>query len=186
MTMATDEQVDEFIALIDEARPVQLFHHIDEATVGAGGIMRMLCCAKVGDDPVTAGAIAEELHVSTARVAALLKNMEAKGLISRERAASDARVTVVTLTPHGRALADAAYRNVRNHAPPSLIRWVSRGSGRFSRPPGISAPLLAPPRFLWTRRMAGERRLRPTARSRPNTPDGQNDSCGLYLHVNIS
>lgn len=116
MTMATDEQVDEFIALIDETRPVQLFHHIDEATVGAGGIMRMLCCAKVGDDPVTAGAIAEELHVSTARVAALLKNMEAKGLISRERAASDARVTVVTLTPHGRALADAAYRNVRNHA----------------------------------------------------------------------
>lgn len=67
MTMATDEQVDEFIALIDETRPVQLFHHIDEATVGAGGIMRMLCCAKVGDDPVTAGAIAEELHVSTAR-----------------------------------------------------------------------------------------------------------------------
>lgn len=116
MTMATDEQVDEFIALIDETRPVQLFHHIDEATVGAGSIMRMLCCAKVGDDPVTAGAIAEELHVSTARVAALLKNMEAKGLVSRERAASDARVTVVTLTPHGRALADAAYRNVRNHA----------------------------------------------------------------------
>ena len=116
MTMATDEQVDEFIALIDETRPVQLFHHIDETAVGAGGIMRMLCCAKVGDDPVTAGAIAEELHVSTARVAALLKNMEAKGLISRERAASDARVTVVTLTPHGRALADAAYRNVRNHA----------------------------------------------------------------------
>ena len=36
MTMATDEQVDEFIALIDETRPVQLFHHIDEATVGAG------------------------------------------------------------------------------------------------------------------------------------------------------
>lgn len=77
--MATEEQVDEFIALVDETRPVHLFHHIDETTVGAGGIMRMLCCAKEGDDPVTAGAIAEELHVSTARVAALLKNMEAKG-----------------------------------------------------------------------------------------------------------
>ena len=115
--MATEEQVDEFIALVDETRPVHLFHHIDETTVAPGGIMRMLCCAKEGDDPVTAGAIAEELHVSTARVAALLKNIEAKGSGSaRERAISDARVTVVTLTPRGRALADAAYRNVRNHA----------------------------------------------------------------------
>ena len=49
--MATEEQVDEFIALVDETRPVHLFHHIDETTVGAGGIMRMLCCAKEGDDP---------------------------------------------------------------------------------------------------------------------------------------
>lgn len=62
--MATEEQVDEFIALVDETRPVHLFHHIDETTVGAGGIMRMLCCAKEGDDPVTAGAIAEELCTS--------------------------------------------------------------------------------------------------------------------------
>lgn len=44
--MATEEQVDEFIALVDETRPVHLFHHIDETTVGAGGIMRMLCCAR--------------------------------------------------------------------------------------------------------------------------------------------
>lgn len=114
--MATEEQVDEFIALVDETRPVRLFHHIDETTVGAGGIMRMLYSEKDGGEPVTAGAIAEELHVSTARVAALLKNMESKGLISRERAASDARVTVVALTPHGCPVADAARRNVRDHA----------------------------------------------------------------------
>ena len=143
--MATEEQVDEFIALVDETRPVHLFHHIDETTVGAGGIMRMLCCAKEGDDPVTAGAIAEELHVSTARVAALLKNMEAKGLIARERAISDARVTVVTLTPRGRALAGVSKRSQpcgRHHRrggyreAPGVFRngsrHLRRGSSRFS------------------------------------------------------
>lgn len=166
--MATEEQVDEFIALVDETRPVHLFHHIDETTVGAGGIMRMLCCAKEGDDPVTAGAIAEELHVSTARVAALLKNMEAKGLIARERAISDARVTVVTLTPRGRALA----RRIETFAtmrPPSSTRWVSRGSGRFSKRLATSAPWLVPLQLLWTRKIASRHPAHRAARSRPNT-----------------
>lgn len=167
--MATEEQVDEFIALVDETRPVHLFHHIDETTVGAGGIMRMLCCAKEGDDPVTAGAIAEELHVSTARVAALLKNMEAKGLIARERAISDARVTVVTSRPAGALWQMRRIETFATMRPPSSTRWVSRGSGRFSKRLATSAPWLVPLQLLWTRKIASRHPAHRAARSRPNT-----------------
>ena len=111
--------------------------------------------------------------------------MEAKGLISRERAASDARVTVVTLTPHGRALADAAYRNVRNHAAAIIDSvGIERLRAFFETARDICA--VARPAPVSLDEEDGGRAPAAPARSRPNTPDGQNDSCGLYLYVNIS
>lgn len=54
--------------------------------------------------------------VSTARVAALLKKMAAKGLIIRTRSSRDARVTVVELTISGRntvnAMREEMYRQM--------------------------------------------------------------------------
>ena len=50
---------------------------------------------------MAAGTISEKLHVSTARVAVLLKKLVAKGLVTKGRDPVDARVTVVALTPLG-------------------------------------------------------------------------------------
>ena len=47
------------------------FAAIDAANAGLGAVLRLLYLA---DQPVTAGTISEKLHVSTARVAVLLKN----------------------------------------------------------------------------------------------------------------
>ena len=56
------------------------------------------------------------MNVSTARVAVLLKKLEAKGLIVKETDLSDARVTAVRLSAEGRAAAekmrDALYSQV--------------------------------------------------------------------------
>lgn len=71
---------------------------MDEANAGIGGTLRMLAEARAEGAVVTAGAIAERLGVSTARVAALLKRLESKGLVSRRRSEGDARVTEVELT----------------------------------------------------------------------------------------
>ena len=71
---------------------------MDETKAGIGAVLRLLNDAR---ETVTAGRISEILGVSTARVAVLLKKMEAKGLITKERDSADARITVVRLTELG-------------------------------------------------------------------------------------
>ena len=83
---------------IRDRHPADCFKPIDAANAGLGAVLRLLYLA---DQPVTAGTISEKLHVSTARVAVLLKKLVAKGLVTKGRDPVDARVTVVALTPLG-------------------------------------------------------------------------------------
>ena len=105
--MATEEQVTEMIRLAERVHSSKAFRRMDEANAGIGGAMRLLAEARESGAVVTAGAIAEKLGVSTPRVAALLKRLESKGLIARERSAVDARVTEVVLTDEGAARVEA-------------------------------------------------------------------------------
>ena len=73
----------------------------------------MLAEARGAGTVVTAGDIAEKLGVTTARVAALLKRLESKGLIARRRSQADARVTEVVLTDEGAARVQAFREEVR-------------------------------------------------------------------------
>lgn len=57
--------------------------------------------------------ISETLHISTARVAALIKKMVDKGLIIRETGAKDARVTEIRMTEHGREIIEAVQKERR-------------------------------------------------------------------------
>ena len=72
---------------------------MDEVQVGIGAVLRLLYDS---DEAVTAGKISEELEVSTARVAVLIRKMVSKGLITKEQDTRDARVTIVRLTDFGR------------------------------------------------------------------------------------
>lgn len=65
---------------------------------GIGAVLRIL---NVPGKRMTAGEISRELGVSTARVAVILKKMEAKGILVRETGIEDARTTVVHLTDNG-------------------------------------------------------------------------------------
>ena len=104
--MATQEQIAQLINLMHETHPARFFDHMDRAQAGIGAVMHILSQAK---EPVTAGTIAQVMNVSTARVAVLLKKMEAKGLIVKGGNPLDARVTTVRLSEQG-AQMDAAIK----------------------------------------------------------------------------
>ena len=52
--------------------------------------------------------LSRAMHVSTARIAALVRHLESKGLVLRAREPKDERKIRISLTPAGRALLQAA------------------------------------------------------------------------------
>lgn len=96
--MADQGQIDRIAALLQETKPACLFQQVDRVKMGAGAVLHFVNTSQV---PVTAGMIAEFMDVSTARVAVLLKKMESKNLLIRERDPNDRRVTIVRLSPQG-------------------------------------------------------------------------------------
>lgn len=111
--MASPEEIEETVTLLEECGFVGLVRMMNETSTGIAAVLRFL---RMADGAVTAGQISAYMNVSTARVAVLLRKMEAKGLIVRRPGPADARTTVVTLSAQGRRKADeirmAVYRRV--------------------------------------------------------------------------
>ena len=78
--MATDKQILNMLKQMTSAHPAELFKHMDDTRAGIGAVLKLLYTA---DAPITAGMISERLNVSTARVAVVLKKMDAKGLFTK-------------------------------------------------------------------------------------------------------
>ncbi len=81
----------------------ELLKLFNDSNTGIGAVLRIL---KEFPHPVTAGKISEIMCVSEARVTVLLKKMQNRGYIVKERDDCDARITNVKLTPTGEATAD--------------------------------------------------------------------------------
>lgn len=96
--MASEEQIQTLCRELKKAAPSQMFQSIDASAAGMRAILLYLGEA---DKVVTAGMVSDFMHVSTARVAVLLKKMEAKGLIEKERDPKDARKVMVRLSAQG-------------------------------------------------------------------------------------
>lgn len=113
--MATTEQVELVLEHLEEANPSKFFQRLSEGNAGAAAVLRFL---HGSSDNVTAGDISEFMHVSTARVAVLMKKMSAQGLITKEGDARDARITIVRITPKGeekvQQIHDAIYAQVND------------------------------------------------------------------------
>ena len=97
--MATKEQVDKVFAAVEDSKPKDLSKITNETMSGIGAVLRFLY---ESDRDITAGQISSFMNVSTARVAALLKKMEARGLIVKSTGENDARTTVVRLSSKGK------------------------------------------------------------------------------------
>lgn len=74
----------------------------DLSQIFSQGEMRLLGCLNAGADGRTAGELSTLLDLSTARIAAMLNNLERKGAITRARDTADRRRVVVRLTEQGR------------------------------------------------------------------------------------
>lgn len=109
--MATDEQISNILRQMMCAHPAKFYKHMDDTRAGIGAVLRLLYKAQT---PVTAGTISDKLEISTARVAVLLKKMEAKGLITKEKDPIDARVTIVKLTDFGKQTIENMWQDIRS------------------------------------------------------------------------
>ena len=108
--MATQEQIRRIFQKMSESHPKEFFHHMDETQAGIGAVLRLLY---MEEKPVTAGKISDTLGISTARVAVLLRKMESKGLIIKEKNPLDARVTIVSLTDMGTEMIKDAWKEIQ-------------------------------------------------------------------------
>lgn len=96
--MHTQEQIELLLQAMLDAQPKDLARFMSENQAGTRAVLRLLYAS---NEVMTAGKIAQQMGVSGARVAVLLKKMAAKNLIVKEAAPDDARVTTVRLTQHG-------------------------------------------------------------------------------------
>ncbi|MGM9662761.1 MAG: MarR family winged helix-turn-helix transcriptional regulator [Oscillospiraceae bacterium] len=107
--MATLEQTEFVIRHLRELQPAEVLGPLSEGDAGAGAVLRLLYESSAN---ITAGEISARMHVSTARVAVLLRNMSAKGLIEEEADRRDGRLKMVRLSPAGRQKARQIHERV--------------------------------------------------------------------------
>ncbi len=105
--MASEKQVEMVLDHLQAVHPAKFFKTINEGNAGVGAVLRYLHNSPKN---VTAGNISEYMQVSTARVAVLLKKMNAQGLIVKESDATDARLTIVHISEKG----EEKYQQVRS------------------------------------------------------------------------
>ena len=98
--MSNREEAKAFWLEMCSCTPKPLLNKVEEADRGTGFVLAYL---EEANGEVFAGDLAREMKVSTARIAALLNRLEEKGLVERRRSASDARCTIVKITPQGTA-----------------------------------------------------------------------------------
>ncbi len=95
----------------------RLMHLLDEGYKGMFVIMRIL---SESDGNVSAGDLAREMNVSTARIARALNTLEGKGFIKRESETGDARKVIIKLTAQGESALEERKKKVEKMIEPML------------------------------------------------------------------
>lgn len=93
----------------------RLMHLLDEGYKGMFVIMRIL---SESDGNVSAGDLAREMNVSTARIARALNTLEGKGFIKRESETGDARKVIIKLTAQGESALEERKKKVEKMIEP--------------------------------------------------------------------
>lgn len=107
--MATQKEIETLLKAMHKAPPSEHFQRIDKSTVGIRAILKYL---SENGEQATAGEISKGIGVSTARVAVLLKKMNAKGFIEKQGDPTDGRIVLVRLTERGRDTSNQLRRDM--------------------------------------------------------------------------
>lgn len=88
--------------IIDKINKVNPFDFLNLIDKNGQGMNSILSYLKTKKENVTAGELAIQLNVSTARIAVLLKKLEKCNMIVKKISPLDARVTIVEITEIGK------------------------------------------------------------------------------------
>ncbi|MDE7070953.1 MAG: MarR family transcriptional regulator [Clostridia bacterium] len=110
--MADIKDVEYVFKRLNETRPAELNDRMSDINLGIGAVLKIL---DESGGAVTCGDIAKKMKVSTARVAVLLKKMEAKNLIARSSDKDDARIVFINITTVGKELVDEVKKTMTEH-----------------------------------------------------------------------
>jgi DNA-binding MarR family transcriptional regulator len=97
------------------------------------GEMFALHMLDMSGDPMYAGEVAEQMHVSSARVATVLGKLEEKGYIERRMDMDDRRRIEVTLTDAGRRLIGGQKAVMKRHLAAAFKRMGRKDTEEFIR-----------------------------------------------------
>ncbi len=107
--MSSQEEIKRVLQLMQNHRPFHTCDSVAEHNMGILGVMKVLYHK---NSPIRSKDISDALGISTARMAVLLKKLEAKGYIEKTNGTEDARVTLVALSPQGQEFAKGMYETV--------------------------------------------------------------------------
>ena len=100
---------------------------VDEAAAAAFGVnrtdLRLLGAVRHG--ALTAGQVAEAVHLSPAAATTAIQRLVARGHLTREPDPADRRRAVVALTPSARRLAEGIYGPVGDAGVAALQAWTA-------------------------------------------------------------
>jgi MarR family transcriptional regulator, organic hydroperoxide resistance regulator len=111
--MPTQSSAEELIDLLIQLTHIPAHDNAEQVARGEGALLAHLA---LRHDGASAGELRTALDVGSSRVANALKNLEAKGLITRENSEEDGRVVQVFLTPLGRQYILSRYQQLRQQA----------------------------------------------------------------------
>lgn len=112
--MATQEQITKTMQIIEELKPRHIFDKIAPTDVGLLAVIKYLKEAKELNKDVHSVDISNFLNVSSARVTVLLKKLENKGIIKKEKSKNDTRTIIIELTDKGYLLSKKIKENLQN------------------------------------------------------------------------
>ncbi len=107
-----NEKILEILKKLEKSNPVEFFSRMNETQMGTGAVLKFLY---ENEKTVTAGEISRFMHISSARMAVLLRKMEERGLIIRQMGIRDARTIMVSLTDFGFQTAEKMHKELCNH-----------------------------------------------------------------------
>lgn len=111
--MAKKEEIDKIVEILEKNRPGVAIEKIRKHDTGVFAVVKFLNEAKT---VVKSKDISDNLGISSARMAVILKTMEKKELINKINSKTDARAISISLSDKGYILSKKLKSNVRKTA----------------------------------------------------------------------
>ncbi len=109
--MAKKEDVYYALELFHNNRPQKIFDEMNKSEVGLFAVLK---CIHESEQELTSADICKSLSFSSARMAVLIKKLEAKGIVTKTNSTQDSRSKILKLSQKGNELAQKLKEHMYN------------------------------------------------------------------------